>query len=48
MNDLTNDEAYDLIIAVSTGELDEVSTISDRLRDSTADRTQAGSTRAKP
>ena len=48
MNDLTNDEAYDLIIAVSTGELDEVSTIADRLRDGTADRTQAGSTRAKP
>jgi len=29
---LSNDQAYDLIIEVTTGELDEVATIADRLR----------------
>jgi len=29
---LSNDQAYDLIIEVATGELDEVATIADRLR----------------
>ncbi len=29
---LTNDEAYDLIIAISTGELDDVASIADRIR----------------
>lgn len=36
---LTNDEAYDLIIAVSTGELDDVSAIAEYVRDRTAGRT---------
>lgn len=35
---LTNDQAYDLIISISTGELNEVSTIADRLRACTEDR----------
>lgn len=35
---LTNDEAYDLIIAISTGELSDVRAIADRLRESTEDR----------
>ena len=29
---LTNDEAYDLVIAISSGELDEVDEVADRLR----------------
>ena len=35
---LTNDEAYDLIIAISTGELNDVPAIANRIRASTADR----------
>lgn len=33
---LTNDEAYDLVIAVSSGELDDVEAIADRLESATA------------
>jgi death on curing protein len=33
---LSNDEAYDLVIAVSTGELDEVEAIAGRLESATA------------
>ena len=33
---LSNDEAYDLVIAVSTGELDEVEAIAGRLKSETA------------
>lgn len=35
---LTNDQAYDLIIAISTGEFTDVPTIADRLRACTEDR----------
>lgn len=35
---LGNDEAYDVIIAISTGELDDVPAIADRLRAATEDR----------
>lgn len=35
---LTNDEAYDLIIAMSTGELDDVPGIAERIRAATEDR----------
>jgi death-on-curing protein len=35
---LTNDDAYDVIIAVSTGQLDDVPAIADRIRAATADR----------
>ena len=35
---LTNDEAYDLIIAIATGELAEVSDIADRIRAGSEDR----------
>ncbi|GAB3107188.1 type II toxin-antitoxin system death-on-curing family toxin [Janibacter alkaliphilus] len=34
---LTNDEAYDLIIAISTGELDDVDDIAARFADATAE-----------
>ena len=34
---LTNDEAYDLIIAISTGELNDVPTIAARVREATED-----------
>jgi death on curing protein len=32
---LTNDAAYDLIMAIATGELDDVASIADRLREAT-------------
>ena len=35
---LTNDEAYDLVMAVSTGELDEVPATADRLAQATEPR----------
>ena len=35
---LSNDQAYDLIIAVASGELDDVAAIGDRLRDASAIR----------
>jgi death-on-curing protein len=35
---LTNDEAYDLIVAVATGTLDDVRSIADRLRDASEPR----------
>lgn len=35
---LTNDEAYDLVIAVATGELDDIPPIAERLRDATVPR----------
>jgi len=35
---LTNDEAYDLIIAISTGELNEVADVAERIRAATEDR----------
>ncbi len=35
---LTNDEAYDLIIAIATGELNEIPDIAERLRTATEDR----------
>ena len=35
---LSNDEAYDLVIAVAAGELDDVPTIATRLRDATESR----------
>lgn len=35
---LTNDEAYDLIIAIATGELDEIPDIVERIRVATEDR----------
>lgn len=35
---LTNDEAYDLIIAIATGDLDEVPDIADRIRAATEPR----------
>lgn len=35
---LTNDEAYDLIIAISTGELNEIADIAERIRPATEDR----------
>lgn len=35
---LTNDEAYDLIIAISTGELNEIADIAERIRAATEDR----------
>ncbi|MDN5856280.1 MAG: Fic family protein [Actinomycetia bacterium] len=35
---LSNDQAYDLIIAVASGELDDVATIGNRLRDSSEAR----------
>ncbi|MGE4428676.1 MAG: type II toxin-antitoxin system death-on-curing family toxin [Solirubrobacteraceae bacterium] len=35
---LTNDEAYDLVIAVATGELDDVPTLAERLRAGSAPR----------
>lgn len=36
---LTNDEAYDLVVAIATGALDDVSTIAGRLDNGTAGRT---------
>lgn len=38
---LTNDQAYDLIIAISTGALNEVAAIAERFRGGTEDRRQA-------
>lgn len=35
---LTNDEAYDLIIAISTGELNEIADIAERIRAATENR----------
>jgi death on curing protein len=35
---LTNDQAYDLVIAISTGELDDVEAIAERLRRGTDER----------
>lgn len=35
---LTNDEAYDLVIAVASGELNEVTEVADRLRDGSRSR----------
>jgi len=35
---LTNDEAYDLVIAISSGELDEVDEVADRLRNGSRSR----------
>ena len=35
---LTNDEAYDLVIAVATGELDDVAKIAEVLRENSAPR----------
>jgi death-on-curing protein len=37
---LSNDAAYDLVIAVATGELDDVARIADVLRDNTAPATR--------
>lgn len=34
---LSNDDAYDLIIAIATGELDDISSIADRLRRGTSE-----------
>ncbi|MCF8558419.1 MAG: type II toxin-antitoxin system death-on-curing family toxin [Candidatus Nanopelagicales bacterium] len=35
---LTNDEAYDLVIAIASGELDEVDEVADRLRNGSRSR----------
>jgi death on curing protein len=35
---LTNDEAYDLVIAVAAGDLDEIEAIAERLSKKTAKR----------